>query len=170
MAVDTMRLLAGDRLTAHAYNLGEPTYAWKTSDETVTSSIVDQLDDELFLPVEPFAVYLVLACYAVSGPDTADVRLGYAVPDGAQGRRHNIGPTAGAAGSTATMRISVHGWPTAVTYGISTTPVSIIEEGVLYTEAAGGLLHMRWAQNVTNAGGVSVLASSFIRLQQVIAQ
>jgi len=168
MAVNAMPVIAGDRFTAHGYNLAQPVYAWKTAAESVTNSIVDQLDDELVLPVEPFSKYLVLACIATSGPTAADIRLGYSVPAGAHGRRHNLG-LAGAATATAdNMRISVHGWPTAVTYGINTTPVSIIEEGVLDTESAGGVLHMQWAQNVVNATPVVVEASSFLRLQRVL--
>jgi hypothetical protein len=67
------------------------------------------------------------------------------------------------------MRISVHGWPTAVTYGTTTTAVSIIEEGVLYTESVGGLLHMQWAQNVSDATATVVAANSFLQVRQVIA-
>jgi hypothetical protein len=163
-----MPVIAGDPFTAHGYNLGKPVYAWKTTSESVVNSIVDQLDDELFLPVEPFSTYLVLGCFAASGPTAADIRLGYSVPAGAQGRRHNLGPAGAATATADNMRISVHGWPTAVTYGITTTPVSIIEEGVLYTEAAGGVLHMQWAQNVTSATPVVVEASSFLRIQRVL--
>lgn len=164
-----MPVLAGDVLTAHGYNLGKPIYAWKTVSESVTNSIVDQLDDELFLPVEPFSVYLVLGCYSVTGTTAGDIRLGYSVPTGAQGRRHNVGLSANVTSTSGTMRISLHGWPTAVTYGTTTTAVSIIEEGVLYTEALGGLLHMQWAQNVSDATATTVAANSFLMARQVIS-
>jgi len=163
-----MPVLAGDRFTAHGYNLGKPIYAWKTVSESVTSSIVDQLDDELLLPVEPFSIYLVMGCYSVSGATTGDIRLGYSVPTGAQGRRHNKGLSANNATTSGQMRISVHGWPTAVTYGVTPTAVSIIEEGVLYTEAAGGVLQMQWAQNVSDATATVVAAGSFLTARRVI--
>jgi len=163
-----MPVLAGDVLTAHGYNLGKPIYAWKTAAESVTSSIVDQLDDELALPVEPFSIYLVLGCYSVTGATTGDIRLGYSVPTGAQGRRHNKGLSANNATTAGQMRISVHGWPTAVTYGATPTAVSIIEEGVLYTEAAGGVLQMQWAQNVSDATATTVGAGSFLMARRVI--
>lgn len=168
MAVNAMPLVAGDVFTAHGYNLTRPVYAWKTANESVTSSIVDQLDDEMFLPVEPFSVYLVLVCVSSVGSASGDLRLGYSVPAGAQGRRHNLGLAGAATGTTGPMRISVHGWPTAVTYGITTTAVSIIEEGVLYTESQGGLLHLQWAQNVVNATATTVEAGSFMKIQRVI--
>lgn len=163
-----MPVLAGDRFTAHGYNLGKPIYAWKTVSESVTSSIVDQLDDELFLPVEPFSIYLVTGCYSVTAATAGDIRLGYSVPTGAQGRRHNKGLSANNATTAGQMRISVHGWPTAVTYGATPTSVSIIEEGVLYTEAAGGVLWMQWAQNVSDATATVVEAGSFLTARRVI--
>lgn len=169
MAVNAMPQLAGDVLTAHGYNLGKPVYAWKTASESVTSSIVDQLDDQLFLPVDPYSVYLVQACFSVSGTAAVDLRLGYSVPTGAQGRRHNVGPAAAVTSTSGNMRISVHGWPTAVTYGLDPTPVSIIEEGVLYTEAAGGVLQAQWAQNAPSANAVVMHADSFLMMRRVIA-
>lgn len=168
MAVNAMPVLAGDVLTAHGYNLGKPRYAWKTVSESVTSSIVDQLDDELFLPVEPYSIYLVLGCYSVTSSTTGDIRLGYSVPTRAQGRRHNVGLAAGATSTAGNMRISVHGWSTAVTYGATTTAVSIIEEGVLYTEDVGGLLHMQWAQNVSDATATTVGTRSFLMARKVL--
>lgn len=166
MAVSAMPLIAGDVLTAHGYNLGKPVYAWKTVSESVTSSAVDQLDDELFLPVEPYSTYLVMGCYSVSGLSATNIRLGYSVPTGAQGRRHNFGQAAFVTSTADNMRVSVHGWPTAVSYGINPTPVSIIEEGVLYTEEAG-VLHMQWAQNVSSATAVVIGAMSFLMIQRV---
>lgn len=168
MAVNAMPMRAGDVFTAHGYNLGKPVYAWKTVNESVTNSIVDQLDDELFLPVESFSVYVVLVCVSVVGSTSGDLRLGYSVPTGAEGRRHNMGLAGAATSTTGNMRISVHGWPTAVTYGVTSTSVAVIEEGVLSTEAAGGVLHMQWAQNVVNATATTVEAGSFMKLQQVI--
>jgi len=168
MAINAMPMIAGDVFTAHGYNRGKRRYAWKTANESVTSSIVDQLDDQLFLPLNPFSVYLVSGYYSVSGSSTGDIRLGYSVPTGAQGRRHNVGLAAAATTTAGDMRISVHGWPTAVTYGINATAVSIIEEGIIYTQAAGGLLQMQWAQNVSNATATVVGADSFLMVQQVL--
>lgn len=162
-----MPVLAGDRFTAHGFNLGQPQYAWKTTAESVVNSAVDQLDDELFLPVEPFSIYLVLACFSVTGPTTAKLRLGYSVPTGAQGRRHNVGPAAAVTSTSDTMRISLHGWPTAVSYGTTTSAVSIIEEGVLNTEAQGGVLQVQWAQNFSDATAVTMEARSFLMMRQV---
>lgn len=165
-----MPLLAGDVFTAHGYNLGKPAFAWKTVSESVTNSTVDQLDDELFLPLEPFSIYTVRASFSVTGPTAAKLRLGYSVPTGVQGRRHNVGPSSNALATTDTMRVSVHAWPTAVSYGTVTgTPVAIIEEGVLTTEATGGLLQVQWAQNFANATAVTLEARSFLMARQVIA-
>lgn len=169
MSVNAMPMLAGDVLTAHGFNLGQPQYAWKTVAESVTNSATDQLDDELFLPVDPFSIYLVTACLSASGPTAAKLRFGWVVPSGAQGRRHNFGPGANATTTTDVMRVSVHAWPTAVSYGTVTgTPVSIIEEGVLYTEATGGVLQANWAQNFVDATAVTIEARSFVMARQVI--
>lgn len=169
MSVNAMPMTAGDVLTAHGYNLGQPQYAVKTIAESVTNSAVDQLDDELFLPVEPNSIYLVTTCLSASGPTAAKLRFGYVVPTGAQGRRHNFGPSATVTTTTGPMRVSVHAWTTAVSYGTVTgTPVSIIEEGVLCTEAAAGLLQANWAQNFVNASPVTLEARSFMVARQVI--
>lgn len=163
-----MPMVAGDVFTAHGYNLGKPRYAWKTVSESVTNSNVDQLDDELFLLVEPFSTYLVRGCFSVTGPSAVKLRIGYAVPANCQGRRHNVGPSSNATSTTDAMRISVHAWPTAVSYGTNTTAVSIIEEGVLTTGATGGVLQVQWAQNFANATAVTLEARSFLMAQRVV--
>lgn len=169
MAVNAMPMLAGDVLTAHGYNLGQPLYAYKTVAESVTSSVVDQLDDELFLPVEPFSIYLITTCLSVSGPTAAKLRFGYTVPTGSQGRRHNFGPAATVTTTADRFRVSVHAWTTAVSYGTVTgTPVSIIEECVLFTEATGGVVQANWAQNFSDASPVTLEARSFMVARQVI--
>jgi hypothetical protein len=168
MAVDVMPVRAGDILTAHGYNLAKPAYAWKTASESVTSSTALQDDDELALPVEPFSVYLLLACYSVSGPTGADIKISFTVPTGAQGRRHNLGLSTPATSTTGNSRISVHGLTNTATYGTTSTPVSIIEEGVIGTEALGGVLQAQWAQVTSNATATVVEASSFMRLQRVL--
>jgi len=84
-----------------------------------------------------------------------------------QGRRHNVGPAASVTTTTDAMRISVHAWPTAVSYGTTTTAVSIIEQGILVTEATGGVLNVQWAQNFANATAVTLEARSFLRIQRV---
>jgi hypothetical protein len=169
MSVNAMPVVAGDVFTAHGYNLGRPVYAWKTVAESVVNSAVDQLDDELLLPVEPFSVYLITGCFSVTGPTAAKLRIGYSVPANCQGRRHNLGPSSNATSTTDAMRISVHAWPTAVSYGTVTgTPVSIIEEGVLYTESSGGVVQVQWAQNFVDANPVTLEARSFLMARQVI--
>lgn len=168
MAVNAMPQIAGDVFTAHGYNLGKPRYAYKTVSESVTSSITDQFDDELFLPLEPFSIYLVTACYTVSGATTGDLRLGYSVPTGAQGRRHNLGLSANVTSTSGQMRISVHGWPTAVTYGVTSTAVSIIEEGDIYTQSAGGVLQVQWAQNTSDPTPTVMGANSFLMTRRVL--
>lgn len=168
MAVQAMPLIAGDVFTAHGYNLTKPIYAWKTANESVTSSTVSQLDDELLLPVEPFSVYLVLTCVSATGSTSGDLRLGFSTPTGSQGRRHCLGLASAATGTTGPMRIAVHGWSTPVTYGVTSTAVSVIEEAVLYTEATGGLLHMQWMQSVSSATPTVIEAGSFMKVQRVI--
>jgi len=170
VSIPAIPILAGDRFTAHGYNLGKPRYAWKTAGESVTSSTSDQLDDELFLPVEPYSVYLVLGCYSVTSSTTGDVKLSYSVPSNAQGRRQCVGPAAAVTSATSTtMRVSVHGWPTAVTYGATSTAVSIIEEGLLMTEDSGGLLQLQWAQATSDATATTVAASSFLMARRVMS-
>lgn len=168
MAVDAMPLRAGDALTAHGYNLARPVYAWKTANESVTSSTTNQADDELLLPVEPFSAYLTLVCLSVTAATAGDIKVSWSVPTGAQGRRHALGPGSGATGTTDTMRIAVHGWTADTVYGLNSTSTSIIEEGVLFTEAAGGLLWMQWAQNASSGTATVVESNSFMRLQRVL--
>ena len=106
-------------------------------------------------------------CYAVTGPTGADIKISYSVPSGSQGRRHNIGLSTPTTGTSGSSRISVHGLTNDVTYGTSTSSLSIIEEGVISTEATGGVLQAQWAQNVSNGTPVTVEAGSFMKLQRV---
>lgn len=163
-----MPIRAGDRFTAHAYNRSRPVFAWKTGSTSIASSTTEQPDPELWLPVEPFATYLVEAGFAFTGGTTGDIKIRFAVPAAAQGRRHTIGPALSTTGASGNARIAVYGWTTSVAYGTGTTTVCAMEEGEISTESTGGILQVEWAQQVANATATVLETASYLRVQRVM--
>lgn len=141
-----------------------PRYKRKNTAENVTNSIVMQDDDELLLSL-PVGNWRVEAFLNPSGPAAADVNIAWAFT-GVLGVTHRacIGPATGmtSAGAVTSMRTTVHGITTQVSYGLDGTAASAIHEDLLLVVATAGTLKLQWAQNAANATPTVMAAGSTI--------
>ena len=159
-------ILAGEAFTASLVQSFAPLFAWKASDESVTSSVTLQNDNDLYLPVAANAVYR-FDCYldyeAAAGAATG-ITWGWTGPSGYTLRYHLLDVTTGSSptpnvGSTkqGTDTPSAGGTGAAALMGVSM-------RGTLFTAAASGILQLQWAQASSSATATIVHGQSYLEL------
>jgi len=144
----------------------------KTADETVTSSITPQPDNELVVPLLANTDYWVECMIIYDGIQAADILVGWTYPastaiDWTYGGLH-IGATVGSDRVSRSSRTETQtgdaGCPNAAT-GTSNAILPI--EGIVRTSGTAGSLTLTWAQRATNATGTIVRAGSLMILQRL---
>lgn len=154
----------GDLVTADLLTSMLPQFARKGADESVTSSIALQNDDELLLAVEANASYFVRAWLRhTAASNTPDLRLNYSYPAGASFARSDWA----APDTTTTSADSVNTAMSTTgdaTRGSGTTERSIYVEGELITGGTAGTFQVRFAQVTSDAGAVTMKTGSRLQL------
>jgi len=142
----------------------------KSANESVSSSTVDQADNELTLPVAANAIYHVSCAFIVSGPTGGDWKYTWAFPAGATGQQFGHGPAVAVTTVRAT-EIHARSSPiaTSLGYGTDGSENSLIRIEVwLTTSATAGNLALTWSQLVSNASSTTVRAGSWMTAYRVV--
>lgn len=144
--------------------------AYKSGDESVTSSTVMQNDDLLVLPVVPNARYLLDCFFVYTGAADAagGFKIGWTGPAGATMKWANFGVTQGVAPSLVNYNVVVEAL--AGGRGVATnggTEMSCRPFGVLNTSTTGGNLQLQWAQGASNATPTVLKAGSTMQLRRI---
>jgi len=141
--------------------------AYKTSTETVTSSVTLQNDDDLFVAVDANAAYDVRLILRYQAATAGDIQIGWTAPAGSTHTNtylHALSTTAVGGGDD----VIVAGTTAPGAGGVgSGTDVALIWEGLLITAGTAGTLRLQWAQLASFATGTSVLAGSKLILQRI---
>jgi len=161
----------GAEPSATDYEFVLPRFAIKTADETVTSSATLQDDDELTLTVEANKSYEVSGfvrwtCASV----TPDMQVAFSLPSGASLAWWGAGPYTDLTGQNSNLNQYAPDDTGVVWYGTNnsaTFPSAMIISGLLIVGATAGSLTFRWAQQTSNASGVTVKARSWLKLLRV---
>lgn len=144
-------------------------YARKASNESLSSNITLQNDDDLFFPVAALAAYHVSMFLFVASQTAADAKVDFTGPSGFAFKyiihTQQTGAAAyaddqvfpGAAGTAA----GIGGLG-----GVGSAAVHI--EGLVTTAGTSGTFRLQWAQNVSNAAGTTVEAGSFLVARRVV--
>lgn len=144
--------------------------AWKTADETVTSSTTVQNDDQLFLPLALNAKYKFDAVIFYSGGASpiGDLKLKWTGPVGAVMQWANFGVnTSGLTQYNVVVEALAAASPRAVGTNGAGNWMSCRPAGTLTTAGTSGNLQLQWAQNSSSATGTIVYANSYISLLRV---
>lgn len=144
--------------------------AWKTADETVTSSTTVQNDDQLFLPVAANAKYKLTSHIFYSGGASpiGDLKLKWTGPTGAVLQWANYGVNTSALTShNVVVEALAAASPRAVGTNGAGAWMSCCPGGTLTTASTSGNLTLQWAQNSSSATGTIVYAGSEITLVRV---
>jgi hypothetical protein len=157
---------AGSRLTAAMAQGIAPLSAYKSSNQSVTSSATLVNDGALAIELQANAVYSFLLILGYNGASGAgNLKFGWSLP------------------SLSTMGYSLYGnstsgsatdgpWETASSVpalGTSGTGTSLgaVAQGTVSTGSTAGPMQLQWAQNTSNATATTVLAGSVLLAWQV---
>lgn len=157
-----MTFVAGQAVTADQLNQLIPIVVAKPLDETVNNSAALQDDDDLVLPVEASANYLVEIEIVYSSGTTPDLKTTLTVPSGTTGTLNVIAAGASVAGAG----------PVTLTGTVVFDGNAASAWGRLFGEvnvgSTAGSIQFRWAQNTANASNTIVRAGSFMRLTRIL--
>lgn len=166
--------LAGTKVNADTLTAGQTILVQKTADETVTSSVTLQNDDELKFSAVASAIYVVDAwIFAYQGASSAtaiDINGDWSVPSGATGWKWCSGPALTMTNrEAASMVTSLHGFGTDRNYGLddSNNGVRIHEHLLINMSTTAGTVQYRWAQNTSSSSGTTVGAQSHLIIQRL---
>lgn len=145
--------------------------AYKTGDESVTSSTTLQNDDLLVLPVASNARYIMEAVlFYVGAADgaTGGLKLGWTGPSGATMKWANRGTTQNVSPTLVNYNVVVEAIGGGRGVGTNSgTEMSCFPYGVLNTSSTSGNLQLQWAQGGSNATATTVKAGSLLHLRRV---
>lgn len=178
--------LFGDAVVTDLINLANaqafdaPLYAYKTGDESVTSSTTEQDDDHLFLSVVSGAVYEIEANLWVTGKGTttqSDFKARFTFPTPATFNWGGAGLAAGLNGAASTVGTGNWGGfitttsPTSsLTWGTPDTNFAVVQlKATLDTTAGGsGTLRLQWAQVNSSGTATTLKKLSRLRAQRMV--
>ncbi|MEU8469609.1 hypothetical protein AB0F30_17075 [Streptomyces sp. NPDC029006] len=145
------------------------TVARKTVDETVTSSVTVQDDDQLTLAVAANSVYMLEAFLIYDGDTAGDLRITFTGPTGATMDWTPNGASTAQASGTGSIKLERQPLGQESTLGASGAGAKAVAmpRGVLVTGSTAGSLTLRWAQATASATATTVFANSLIRLTKI---
>lgn len=165
----------GQRVTAAGLSSIPAQVAYKSADQTVTSSTTNVNDNHLALPVAGgSATYLFSGFILYSAHQDADIKCGFTVPSGANFNWSCYAALPAQTGGIATLGIIVDKQTSGATtfplggFGAENSSVMIANmTGVLSAAGTSGTLQFNWGQRVSHATGSIVRTASWIRLERI---
>lgn len=152
-------------------SVASPASIDKLATESVTSSIVLQDDDELFLPLPITSRWAFEAGILYDGATAGDILCQFTGPAGALGWYEGIGlDDGGAAATDLKMQVaSVLDGSTSMSFGALGAGVNaaLSMKGFITVAGTAGNLRFRWAQRASSATATRVLLRSFLTATRV---
>ncbi|MFE9064941.1 hypothetical protein [Streptomyces violaceusniger] len=160
-----------------ASGIGQKQFVRKTADETLTSNATLQNDDHLSAAVAANATYtfeVVLFTIEASGDFVGDIKTAFTIP--ASSTLHMMGTGAHVTdlSSGTSSNAEWIGRPSQTTsptqtlsYGVGTSQTALVLKGIIITGGTSGTLQLQWAQNVSDASGLTIKAGSWMVAERV---
>ncbi|MDT3395428.1 hypothetical protein RKE29_01975 [Streptomyces sp. B1866] len=158
--------LAGEDIDADGLN-ALFAQAYKTADESLSSSTTLQNDDQLAVPVAANALYRVDLFLIYSSDVSADFKLDFTTPSGSTMRWTPQGPAPSASGTDGSLVFQVRTGSESAVLGGTGSGVAAAAAGSLSTGGTAGTLQVRWAQNSSSVTTTTVRLGSLLTLLRV---
>jgi len=142
----------------------------KAVDESVTSSVTLQNDDDLVAAVVASATYLVEWDLRIDGATAGDFKYAWTGPAGATMRWVSLGHAVGDTTNVAQTTTDVAAIGTTVSHGTLGTGVSshVHGSGILIVSTTAGSLQLQWAQDTSSGTATKALINSWLLARRVI--
>ena len=140
--------------------------AYKTADESVTSSTTFQDDDHLTVAVEANCVYVLEMVLSYDALAAGDLKTQFVMPAGATVVGAALGLTTTAAATTDDYTTSWVGLANVGGVGAGSTQ-AVYARGLFTTSGTAGTLKLQWAQTVSSATATRIFTGSYMLLRRV---
>jgi hypothetical protein len=149
----------------NAYIVG----AYKTGDESVTSSTVLQNDDHLVLAVAASCVYVIQWGLRIDGAAAGDFKYSFTGPSGATMTWESQSLATGDTTNVATAITDASTIGTVVSHGTiaSGTTSRVRGSGLLVVSLTAGSLQLQWAQATSSGTASKALTGSWIKAERI---
>lgn len=149
-------------------------FVYKTTNETLSSNITMQNDDELVVTLPQNGIFEITAHIAAnSSSATPDIKTDWSVSGDVTllGLRYCLGQSVNVSNSndSGNIKLKVEETLTVdVEYGMDGSVFTYIKENfIVQTLNDGGTLQLRWAQHTSNASAIAVKPGSYIKVTQL---
>jgi hypothetical protein len=144
-------------------------FAYKTADESVTSSVVAQDDDHLFFTVVASSIYSLSWSLITDGAAAGDIQYTFTAPAGATLTWQSCGLNPTDATNVASTNWDLPNLAAVATHGTlaAGTNTRINGSGLLIVAGTAGTLKLRWMQNVSNATATKVKTGSWLSARRM---
>jgi hypothetical protein len=161
------KIAAGSRITASEVQAVAPLAAYKSADQSITSSAVLTNDSALFVSVLASATYYFKMYIKYEGgtQGSADMKIGWAVPTGTTMSYERLALNTSGAADVGTPT-DQSGTPTFGSNGAGNSR-TLVAEGTVLTSTTAGTLQFKWAQGTSNGTATIVHAGSALVLWQI---
>ncbi len=158
---------AGSRILASQVEGVAPLAAYKSTDQSVTSSTVLVNDSALFLSVLASATYKFILDLDYEGATqgTGDIKTAWSLPAGATMRYNRISLDQTGASTVGFMN-NEGNTPIMGTNGAGALRGACMS-GTITTSTTAGTVQFRWAQNTSNGTATIVHATSRMKLRRI---
>ena len=165
----TATTIPSGNLFQRGIQLATPTSVIKQSDESVTSSITLQNDDELLVALDANTFYTFEALLGYTGAAAGDLKVAFTVPAGAAILVQGWGFDTPFA--VTPVLTAANGSGTALNFGCNgtTVPVSAKIQGAITTAATAGNLQLQFAQVSSNGTATTMKAGSRLDLHSLVS-
>jgi hypothetical protein len=140
-------------------------YAYKTADETLASSITNQNDDHLLLPVDINATYVFKLHLNFSANNAVDFKFDFTLPAGASFAINSANAIMTWPAATNNLVAMAPGSSQNLDGGNSNTPTLLW--GSFSTVGTAGFIQFRWSQQVSSALVNTVYKGSWLEVTRV---
>lgn len=150
-----------------------PVFAYKTAQESVTSSTTVQADNDLVVALEANTTYTYTMALIVTGVDAGDLKHNFTYPTGCSVSEIAFAYSTASTGAAPVLgafgyaQDATSPTPDYTSGTITSTPVSLIAHGVIVVGSTAGSLTLMWAQNTSNGTATNLEPGSHIVLTRV---
>lgn len=162
-------IAAGQRITASLLTSMLPVFAYKTADESVTSSTALQNDDELFASLPANSTWSMTSYIQTNGANTGtgDIKIDFSVPAGATLKYTSFGTTTSSPAIQYEATVNSAGTARAVGTNGASPDMGMAMQALVTIGSTAGTVQFRWAQNTSTATATIVRAGSHLKFTRM---
>ncbi len=147
-----------------------PRFAYKTANESVTSSTAFQNDDHLLFTVEASSIYIArFRIYYANGDAASDSKYTLSVPASTtfNASMQGAGVASTDPAAATSMNVTYINSGGTLVAGVMSAASTLLIEAFITVSATPGTVNFQWAQNSSSGTALTLAAGSFLEVRKV---